>query len=279
MRPVTARILRRARPTFLVLGAQKSGTSALHHYLQAHPAVLCACPKEVHYFDNAYLCGDDWYVTHFPSVRHCRAIRRDVGVNAAVGELSPSYLFDPRVPERVRRFDPSLKLIVLLRDPIERAFSQYHMERLRGNESLSFEEAIEREEERIVPELERMLAEPGYVSQTYLRHSYLARGRYAEQLERWLELFPRGQLLILDSRTLRADAAGAMAEISRFLGVAESRAECYPEVAVQAYASALASTTRKWLADYFEPHNQLLYRLLGYDLGWTNPSTVASLTM
>jgi hypothetical protein len=271
LRVATARPLR-LRPTFLVLGAQKAGTTALHRYLQMHEAVLCARMKEVDYFDHSYVLGDSWYLTHFPLFWARLSVRRKAGIEAVVGELSPDYLLYPRVPERVHRFDPSMRLVVLLRDPVERAYSHYEHERRRCREPLSFEEALEQEDERLAPEFERMLSEPDYSSVIYRRYSYLARGRYWEQLERWFAIFPREQLLVLESGSLRVDTRARMSEVSSFLGVPESRAESYPEIGVTDYARPLEPAIRDWLARYFEPHNRRLYELLGRDLRWTRPS-------
>jgi hypothetical protein len=114
----------RLKPTFLVIGAQKSGTTSLHAYLADHPAILCATPKEVHYFDQAYHRGDRWYLAHLPLAGRGIAARARAGVAPAVGEVTPAYLFTPLVPQRAHAFDPRLKLIAVLRDPVTRAYSQ-----------------------------------------------------------------------------------------------------------------------------------------------------------
>jgi hypothetical protein len=266
--------LARLRPTFLVLGAQKSGTTALYNYLQEHGAVLCARIKEVDYFDLNYTQGDGWYLSHFPARWRALEVRRRVGCAPAVGELSPDYLLDPRVPARVHAFDSSLQLVVLVRDPVERAYSHYLHARRRGRESLSFEEAIDHEEARLEPELERMTSDPEYVSPTFRQHSYLARGRYWEQLERWLVHFPREQLLVVESSSLRTDTASQMSELSAFLGVPDSRAERFPVIGATTYPAPLEQATRDRLVRYFEPHNRRLYELLGRDLGWPRPSPI-----
>src|SRR3954453_12461513 len=124
-----------------------------------------------------------------------------------VGEASPSYLFHPLAPDRVARLLPDARLIALLRSPVERAFSHYQHEVALGREPLSFEEAIDREDERMRGELEHMLRDPYYFSHTWWNYTYVARGRYAEQLERWFADFPREQLLVLLTDELAADTA------------------------------------------------------------------------
>jgi hypothetical protein len=268
----------RLRPTFLVLGAQKSGTTALYHYLLAHEEAFCARIKEVNFFDNNYGLGTGWYLSHFPPVWKGIRVRRRLGCRPAIGEFSPSYVLDPRVPARVHRFDPSMKLVVLLRDPVERAYSHYLHEVRRGHESLAFQEAIERESERISEEFERMLLDPHYGSPSYRQFSYLARGRYREQLERWLAVFPRSQMLFVESGSFRTDTAARMRELCRFLGIPEPHGAVYAPIGLTKYVEPLAASTRLWLARYFEPYNLSLYELLGRDFGWTRPAEVDVVT-
>ena len=262
----------RLRPTFLVLGAQKSGTTALWNYLLAHEAAFCPSIKEVNYFDNNHDLGTGWYLSHFPPVWKGIQVRRRLACRAAVGDFSVSYLLDPRVPARVHRFDPSLKLIVLLRDPVERAYSHYLHEVRRGHESLPFQDAIEREGERISDDFARMLLDPKFGSPGYRQFSYLARGRYREQLARWLAVFPRDQMLLIESGSFRTDTVTRMRELCRFLGIPAPRSESYVPIGLTDYREPLADSTREWLARYFEPHNAGLYELLGEDFGWIRPS-------
>ena len=194
-RLATARL--RLRPTFLILGAQKAGTTSLHRYLTEHPAVLRASPKEVRYFSTNYARGEGWYRAQFPLRSRRVASRVRAGAWPAVGEASPQYLFHPLAPQRVHAFDPALKLIAILRDPVDRAYSQYQMQLRWGYEHSTFEESLDREEAELEGELAKLYGDPPVYSTLVNRISYVARGRYAEQLERWLALFPREQLLVL----------------------------------------------------------------------------------
>jgi hypothetical protein len=263
----------RLRPTFLVIGAQRSGTTSLDDYLAEHPAVLSAVVKEVQYFHRHYEKGERWYRSRFPLAARARLVRRRVGVPPAVGETSPDYLFDPRAPARVHAFDPRMRLVAVLRDPVERAYSHWRMEVRRGREELSFEEALDREESELDRELALLLRTDGY-REVPFRISYVARGRYAEQLERWLELFPREQLLVLTSDELGADPAEAMSRISRFLEVPDWHAEQYGRRSVQGEA-LMPPETRERLARAFAPHNRRLEELLGRELGWAKPTEEA----
>src|SRR5947207_13676717 len=198
----------RPLPDFLILGAQKAGTTALYAYLRWHPQITGPSFKEVSFFDRHYARGERWYRAHMP-------VRR----SGIVGEASPSYLFHPSAPERVARMLPGARLIALLRNPVDRAFSHYQHEVALGREELSFEDALACEDERMVGEVERMPRDPAYFSHAWWNYTYAARGRYAEQLERWFAAFPPEQLLVLLTDDLAADTPGTYRRVLRFLRV------------------------------------------------------------
>jgi hypothetical protein len=259
----------RVRPTYLVIGAQKAGTSSLHLYLSENPAVLTARVKEVQYFTKYYARGEGWYRAQFPLVTNERAVRRRLGVSPAVGEATAACLFDPRSPERVHAFDPEMKLIALLRDPIERAHSAFQMELRWGRETGTFEEALDREEAELPGVLERLRTNPNVGVWSRLGRSYVARGLYADQLERWLQLFDREQLLILMSDDLDDDPAGTMSRVAGFLGIPQWHAPEYPRRGVQEYA-AMAPETHERLRLTFATHDHRLAALLGRELPWSD---------
>jgi len=250
----------RPLPGFLILGAQKAGTTALYAYLRWHPGITGPAWKEVSYFDRHYRRGTRWYRGQFP----LRAGDR------LVGEASPGYLFHPLAPERVRATVPDAKLIALLRDPVDRALSHYHHEVALGREALSFEEAVDAEPERTRGEQERLVREPGYFSHAWWDYTYLARGRYVEQLERWFAVFPREQLLVVPSEELARRPDETYAKILDFLDAPKHRLDSYPRVYEQEYEE-MRPETRRRLGEYFAEPNRRLYELLGRDLGWQAP--------
>ena len=250
----------RPLPDFLILGAQKAGTTALYAYLRWHPTITGPSWKEVSFFDRHYHRGVPWYRGQFPL--------RSGG--KIVGEASPGYLFHPLAPKRVAATVPGAKLIALVRDPVDRALSHYHHEVALGREPLSFEEALEAEEERTRGEEERIARKPGYFSHAWWDHTYLARGRYAEQLERWLQVFPRERLLVVVSEELAGDPGAAYARVLEFVGAPAHTLREYPRVYRQEYAE-MRHETRRRLAELFSEPNRRLYELLGRDLGWTAP--------
>ena len=253
---LTAR--RRPLPDFLVIGAQKAGTTALYAYLRWHPGIAGPSWKEVSFFDRHWWRGEAWYRGQFP----LRAGER------LVGEASPSYLFHPLAPERARSLVPGAKLVALLRDPVDRAYSQYQHEVALGREPLSFEDALAAEDERLVGEVERLIADPRAFSRAWWDHTYTARGRYAEQLERWLEAFPREQLLVVRTEELGERPAETYASILAFLGAEPHELPHYPRVFDRDYEPMSAETRAALAATFAEP-NRRLEALLGRELGWS----------
>lgn len=247
----------RPLPDFLVIGAQKAGTTALYAYLRWHPQITGPSWKEVSFFDRHWWRGEPWYRGQFPL--------RSGG--KLVGEASPSYLFHPLAPERARAVVPEAKLVALLRDPVDRAYSQYQHEVSLGREPLSFEDALAAEAERTRGEVERLVADPKAFSTAWWDHTYASRGRYAEQLERWLIAFPREQLLIVTTEELGERPAETYASILAFLGAAPHELDEYPRVFERDYEPMQEETRRALAARFAEP-NRRLERLLGRPLGW-----------
>ena len=257
----------RPLPTALVIGAQKAGTTALYAYLRRHPAVIGPARKEVNYFDRHYARGPGWYRGQFPNRLRTWRVRRQ-GDDPIVAEASTGYMFHPLAPARVRSLLPDVRLIALVRNPVDRAYSHYQHEVALGREPLSFEEAIEREDERMEGELERMLNDPRYFSHAWWNYTYLARGRYAEQLERWLDVFPRDQLLVVPTDDLGHRPAEAYARVLEHVGARPHELEDYPRVFSRDYVP-LDRLARRRLAVHFADANDRLYTLLERDLGWT----------
>lgn len=257
----------RPLPDTLIIGAQKAATTALYAYLREHPAVLGPSWKEVNYFDRHYARGETWYRGHFPNVLRVRRVKRR-GLEPVVAEASTGYLFHPLAPERVKALLPDARLVALVRDPVERAYSHYQHEVALGREALSFEEAIDREEERMRGEVERMLDDPGYFSYAWWNYTYLARGRYAEQLERWFAVFARDQLLVIPIGDLRSRPRETYALVLEHVGAPQHDLGDYPTIFSRDYSEMKPETRARLSAYYVEP-NRRLYELLDRDLAWT----------
>lgn len=259
---------RRARilPSFLLIGAQRAGTTSLFHHLCRHPHVAAPATKEIHFFDDQYWRGVDWYRSFFPLALR-RRLARLRGGDLVAGEATPYYLFHPAAPERVAATLPSARLVVLLRDPVERAHSHYRTMRHLKGEPRSFAGALAFEEKRLAGEEERLLADPRYRSRHHRRHAYVARGLYADQLERWLAWFPREQLLVLKSEDFFERPGEIYAETLDFLGLPQWQPDRF-ENRNPSPAGRLRPALRARLEARFAEPNERLARLLGRDLGW-----------
>jgi sulfotransferase family protein len=257
----------RPRPDFIMVGAQRCGTTSLFRALMAHPQVVRPTfHKGINYFDLNYYRGERWYRGHFPVSALAR--RRAAGRGApAVFEASGYYLYHPFAAQRIARDLPGVKLVVMLRDPVERAFSAYKHELARGYETESFERALDLEDERLRGEIDRMRDDPRYESFSHRHHSYRHRGQYAEQLARLLELFPADQVHVMESESFFADPAPEYRRLVGFLGLAPFQPASFDRYNARPGAG-LAEATRKLLAEHFRPHDERLAALLGRQPGW-----------
>jgi hypothetical protein len=253
----------RVLPDFLILGAQKGGTTSLHDYLGQHPAIEPPFKKELHHFTLEADRSLDHYRRSFPTARRAGRVRSLTGTAMMTGEATPYYLFHPGVPRQVAEALPEARLIVLLRDPVERAYSHHNHEVALGFEHLGFDA----EPERLAGEEQRLREQPSYVSHAHQHFSYVARGLYADQLERWLELFPRERMLVLFSDQLLASPAETTVIAQRFLGLPEVFPAGLRSRNVRTYR-AMDPAARRRLAEQFEEPDRRLAGLLGTDLPW-----------
>jgi Sulfotransferase domain len=259
----------RPLPDFLILGAQRSGTTSLARYLAEHPAVrTMANIKGAHYFDTNYDKDLDWYRGHFPTTAYRAWIKRRTGFDLVTGEGSPYYLLHPLVPARAAAAIPAAKLIAMLRDPIERAYSGYQHEFGRGFETLPFEEAIDAEPGRLAGERERMIADPTYDSFDLQHHSYCTRGLYLEQILQWREHFPASQMLVIGAEEFFEEPARLFAEVLEFLGLPPWSLGRYEQHNARSYAPMSAAMRRR-LEDFFREPNRRLFADLGRTFAWS----------
>lgn len=268
----------RLMPDFLIIGAQRCGTTSLYNYLIEHPGIISASTKEVHFFDEHYARGTGWYRAQFPSSVQKYYVERVRNQPFLTGEATVGYLFHPLAPRRVSQLMPNVKLIVLLRNPIDRAYSQHWLETKWGHETLSFGEAVQMEDERLAGEREKIIANPHYQSYNYRHFSYLARGIYLDQLQAWLEYYPREQFLILKSEDFYSDPAAITRQTVDFLGIPARTDEKkeykqYREPHRKGYKNnekppKMDAEVRASLVEYFRPHNARLQDFLGRELDW-----------
>lgn len=245
----------RERPAFLIAGAQKAGTTYLYQELCAHPHVLPALTKEIHYFDSHYERGLSWYLGFFPSASK-------LAMGRISGEASPDYLVHPLAAQRIARDLPDAKVIILLRDPVKRAFSQFLHERRLGYEPVSsFQEALALEDERLAGEVERSEREPSYVSYALSHHSYRLRGCYLPQVQRFYEALGPERLMILRSENLYADPIESNVKVQQFLGLEPWRPN-RPGPNDMKFSGVIPAEAAAELRDYFAPHQEALEKYL-----------------
>lgn len=248
-------------PSFMIAGAMKCGTTSLYQYLLQHPQVVGARKKEIHYFDWGYAEGVRWYRSQFP-------LARRYGPGCLTGEASTDYLFHPHAPRRMAASLPDVKLIFLVRNPVDRAYSHYHHMRVRQREPLSFEAALDGEAQRLAGELEKIDRDETHYSYSYRMHSYQARGIYASGLEAGMTAYPKERFLVLRSEDLFGDPVATLARALDFLDLPPMDLADYGTFLGGRYHDPMRAETRARLVEYFRPHNVRLSQLLDQDMGW-----------
>ena len=247
----------RKLPEFIIFGCARSGTVALNRYLNQHPDIKMASRKEVHFFNKRshYKQGQYWYRSFFP----IKIFKK----KSISGEATPDYIFNPDVPKRIKKMMPHIKLIVVLRNPIDRAYSHYHYMVRTKRENLSFEEAIKLEEERIRDEKERKIFDGDH----YRRYSYLERGKYAEQLKNWMNFFPKECILIIKNEDLEKNLEMTLKKNFDFLDVSHVTISNTQKFNVGKYPQ-MKEETRLKLISYFKEHNKKLEEFLETEFNW-----------
>lgn len=245
-------------PDFLVIGAQRSGSTSLYRYLTSHPRIAPARSKEIKYFSAFADRPWGWYRRQFPDA---------LPPGSITGEATPYYLFHPHAARRVAQRLPNARLLAVLRNPVDRAYSHWAHETARGAEWLPFADALAAEPERLAGERDRMLADERYASGAWQNHSYAARGRYAEQLTGWLAHVDRARLLVLRAEDLYADPAATVRVATDFLGVPAAPLLDARQHNERAYPP-LDAALRRQLAARFAPANRDLEDLVGRRFGW-----------
>ena len=267
LRVGTATAPLRMQPAFIMVGAQRSGTTTLFRALMAHPQIVRpAFYKGINFFDLNYYRDMTWYRGHFPVARIAQAATAPHGDPVSF-EASGYYMYHPFALERMARDLPQVKLVVMLRDPVERAFSAYKHEYARGYEWESFEKALELENDRLIGEIDRMRADMTYESFSHRHHSYTRRGHYADQLERMLGLFPRGQVHVIDSDVFFDQQAREYQSLITFLGLRPFQPASFGQHNARP-GTPMAPDTRRLLQEHFAPRNKRLAALLNWAPQW-----------
>ncbi len=258
----------RMLPHFIVAGVPKCGTTALYYYLLSHPQVARPSQNEIGFFTENYQRGPNWYRAHFPTT--ILKAWRNSDKEIITGEHTPSYVLHPLAAKRMADTVPHVRLIILLRDPVDRAYSHYQHEFRTGHESLDFPNAIRAEPQRTANEIDRMRLEPGYRSPEYIRHAYVDQGKYQPKLEPIFRYFNRNQVMIIKAETLFARTQDVFDSVLDFLSLDPFKLNKIERVNSGEYLPlrAVDPVLDGELREYFGPSNKSLYSLLGVDYGW-----------
>ncbi len=251
------------KPSFLIVGAQKAGTTALFQLLAHHSGIKAPKTKEISYFydDSLYnLRGHYYYHIHFPKPHQ-------IGISQQTFEATPEYLYHPKCAERIYTYRPDIKIIILLREPVSRAYSawtMYHNFYKSKNhnhleDSRSFENAINNE-------LNNIDSVNWYMD----KFGYLRRGIYHDQVKRYLKIFPKDQLLILESEELKTDSNNGLPKVLDFLSLSKEIKLHTNKTNKREYSNEIDPKTMETLIDFYKPYNTELFDLLNKDYGWNN---------
>ncbi len=258
----------RQLPSFILVGAQRAGTTSLFRALMSHPLIHSAnYHKGVNYFDVNYTRDFSWYQGHFPTTAYLRSRSLPHPGQPVTFEASGYYLFHPCAAERMARHLPDVRILAMLRDPVERAYSAYKHELARGFETESFERALELEDDRLDGEAERMTADPGYRSISHRHHGYVRRGQYAEQLRRMHEHFPAERIHVFESESFFEHPEQTYVEVLDFLHLPRVLPKRFDRWNARPSAP-MPEQTRAGLRAHFSDHDRALADLLGREPAW-----------
>ena len=256
----------RVLPDFVVIGSSKSGTTSLHYYLIQHPSIIAE--RNVHFFEYIHTNSIEWYRAHFPTKAYKnfkKIIRKE---KLIVGEQTATYLFHPLVPKRIHATMPNVKLIVILRNPVDRAYSNYQHQVKEGIEKRTFEDAIKSELKRI--EISKKEPEYKINNDDFNNHvifSYLRHGIYVDFIKAWMEFFTKDQFLILPTYELDNNHVKFLKQVFNYLNVPNFKIKSLERQNVGEYKK-LDKSTRQFLIDYYRSHNERLFKLLGKKFDW-----------
>jgi len=257
----------------MIIGFPKCGTTSLYEYLIQHPFVLSAAGKEIDYFDRLYDRGISWYKMAFPSSMTKFYYKNILKKQFVTGEATPRYMVHPHALKRIQMTLPNTKFIVLLRNPIDRAYSHYTMNVKNDYEHRTFEDALDHEKERTLGRYEKMQKNENYYSWDYDLYAYLEHGIYVDKLKRWMSVFPKEQFLIIQSEEFSKDPSKVYNETLQHLELPEWKLKEYKRYKKLDYKDKnIDPQLRKKLEGFFKPHNEKLFEFLGKRFDWEDNS-------
>lgn len=257
----------RLLPDFIIIGFPKAGTTSLYHYLIQHPNVGASTEKELDFFNFSYWRGMSWYRTRFPTIFEKKKIEKITGTKFVVGEASPLYVYHPLVPQRIKQNLPNVKLIVILRNPIDRAYSHHQQNLRRGWDTMKFEEAIHEDEKRFQYMNEKFLHGLRNYEKFEMPAPVVSIGKYYKFLEKWMETFPKNQFLIIEDIDLEEKLDLTLKKIFNFLEIEEHKIKDIKKMNTGKYQK-INEQTYENLKKMYKPYNEKLENLLKMKFNW-----------
>lgn len=267
----------RLLPDFIIIGARRCGTTSLYSYLTQHPQVMRALTKEVHYFTANYDKGPDWYRSYFPTYLYKQFHQFIQHDSVITGEATPSYIYDPLVPQRVFRLKPDVKLIALLRNPVDAVYSAYQFGIKVGTytaEEMPFEQSIKNELEQLKADGCSSVGRRTVLAPAR-RGGWLWHGLCVEHLKPWLAQFPREQMLILISEAFFSEPHREFQRVLNFLGLRPHALASYERLNANDYPE-MNTELYEQMIEYYAPYNRQLSELVGIDVKWEEAPLCAS---
>ncbi len=256
----------RVLPDFIVIGVGRAATTTLHHNLSKNPCLFSASYDEIGFFDENFNLGLNWYRSLFPTKFTRNKTIKNLK-NFLSYEVTPSYIRKPWVAERIKKILPSIKLICILRNPVDRTYSHYNMGRYEGNIRNTFEDVIENDLNQLKKLSNSYEKGSDDYFQNVVENSYLARGFYAEQLKIWFKIFNKKQIHITTTENLAQNPQETFSNIFKFLEIPDYKINNL-ENKRQGNYSPMNNQTRIKLASFFKPYNDELYELVGQKFNW-----------
>jgi len=256
----------RTIPNLITIGTSRGGTESLYHYIRHHPNIAVSSKREIYFFgkDPHYDTGLNWYRSFFPTTIFEKFFNKTHKKNLIIYEGSTDYLFQSKAPKRIFDDLGNIKFIVMLRNPVERAYSHFYHNIDTGLDNLdSFEEAIKLEPKRL-----KEWSNDGLDDTMFNHYAYLKRGIYVDQLENWFKIFPREKFLIMKTEDLKKDPQKIVNQLYDFVGLPHAKIREQLNRNIAHYPKPINPETRKKLVDYFKPHNERLNKLLNTNFNW-----------
>ena len=254
----------RVLPNFFVIGPGRTGTTSLYHYLDQHPCITKSAYDELGYFDDNFHLGLNWYRSLFPTKFTKNKIIKKYG-KFLTYDVTPFYIYNPLVARRILASFPRAKIISNLRNPIDRAYSNYILMYQEGDTTKTFEEIIQIAMDEIEKNKSK-LNDEAYAADTFYQN-ILARGFYADQLEIWFEIFQKKQILIIPSEDLDLKPDQVLTKVFEFLDLPYFKIKDFTKQNKREYPP-MKDETRKLLIEFYKPHNEKLYSLINQHFDW-----------